>query len=89
MRRCYPILAALLVVATPVSAACPPQAVGTLPQAIRDNEARLLCLQREIAVDATRRKLEFDLRALDTQLRQIELQQKLNSIVVTLPPPVL
>lgn len=85
MRRWIHIVATLLT-ATPVAAACPPTVPANVADAIKDNELRVLCLQQEVTQNADRMKFELQLRSLETQLQQLQLQQRLNVIAQPVIP---
>lgn len=65
------------------SAACPPPAVGTMPEAIAANGQRLLCLQDEISAASRQRQFEIDLQELRRAQQAYEVQRRFDM----LPPP--
>lgn len=79
----------LLLLGTPgVMAACPPETGGTTAEEIRANQARIVCLQNELAVETRLRKLEFDIRATERRLQDMQLQQRVDALPKYVPPPV-
>ena len=79
----------LLASASSAVAACPTIATGTSAEIIAANSARVLCLQQELSAETDRRKFEFDLNTMQRSIDNIQLQQRLNSIPVYVPPPVM
>jgi hypothetical protein len=69
-------------------AACPPETGGTSAEEIRANQARIVCLQTELAAETRLRKLEFDIKASERQVQDIELQQRIDALPTYVPPPI-
>ena len=69
-------------------AACPPEAPGTTAAEIAANQARIVCLQNEVAAEARLRQMEFDIRANERRLQDLQLQQRMDSLPKFVPPPV-
>lgn len=81
-------IAFLLLGTSAAMAACPPEMGGTTAEEIRDNQARIVCLQNEVAAEARMRKLEFDIDAVERRLQDMQLQQRIDSLPKYVPPPV-
>lgn len=77
---------AVILVATPVLGACPAVVPGNSAEAIRNNQERLVCLQREVAADAERRTLEMKLRMLEANQQRLEMERRLQ-VLETIKPP--
>ena len=74
--------------ASAAMAVCPPVvANGTAAEILAANSARTLCLQQELAAETRRRSYEFDLKALQRSIDQMQMQQRLNTIKPPSPPP--
>ncbi|UJW85948.1 hypothetical protein [Devosia sp. SL43] len=72
--------------AGPALGACPPAVPGSLPEEVRANGDRLICLQNELAEDTARRRYEFELKMLENKIQDIQLQQRLNAFVPVYKP---
>lgn len=72
------IVAALM--AAPAMAACPPPMAGDTAAEIRANGERLICLQNELAASITHRRLQMQLDAINSRLRDLDLQRRLDSL---------
>ncbi|QDZ10053.1 hypothetical protein [Devosia ginsengisoli] len=77
---------AVILVATPALGACPAVVPGNSAEAIRNNQERLVCLQREVAADAERRTLEMKLRMLEANQQRLEMERRLQ-VLETIKPP--
>lgn len=60
----------------PVLAACPPPAPGGTAEEIKAHGERIVCIQRELAQDAERRKLQMELDAMNRRLQELQLQRQ-------------
>ena len=69
-------------------AACPPEAPGTTAAEIAANQARIVCLQNELAAETRLQKLEFDVQANERRLQDMQLQQRIQALPKYVPPPV-
>ncbi len=84
------ILAAMttILVATPVLGACPALVPADSAEAIRNNQDRIVCLQREATADAERKTLEMKLRALEANQQRLEMERRLQVLQTIKPPPI-
>lgn len=64
----------------PALAACPSIVPGTEAEAIAANNARLVCLQQEIAAEARMRNMELEIQQLQMRQQHLELQRRLDAI---------
>lgn len=75
-----------------VYAACPPPTAGETAAEIKANEQRLVCLQNELSQDTSAQRQKQELDALNSRVRQLELDQQMRSIEFKPPqiivPPV-
>jgi TolA-binding protein len=69
----------------PALAQCPPPVAGSTPEEIKANEQRLLCMQRELSLETSRRSLEMDINALNRRLRELQTRQQLQSLDFEVP----
>jgi len=74
------LVCVFLLAVQPAFAACPAPAPGTSAEEIKANEQRLLCMQRELAQDTERRKMQMDIDALNRQFDDLRLQRQLDTI---------
>ena len=81
-------VALLLLGTSGVMAACPPEMGGTTAEEIRANQARIVCLQNELSAETRLRKLEFDIKATERRLQDMQLQQRIDALPQYVPPPV-
>lgn len=89
MKPVFGLLVALLMLgSSSAMAACPPQTGGTTAQEIEANQARIVCLQNELASETRLRKLEFDLKAAERRSQGLQLQQRIDALPKYIPPPV-
>ncbi|MCR6672839.1 hypothetical protein [Devosia ginsengisoli] len=77
-----------ILVATPVLGACPALVPADSAEAIRNNQDRIGCLQREAATDAERKTLEMKLRALEANQQRLEMERRLQVLQTIKPPPI-
>lgn len=82
------ILAAIAVLMStaPSLGACPGAVPGTTAEAIRINQERLICLQRELSVEADRRRMEMQMRQLEANQQRLEMERRLQ-VIQPVPPP--
>ena len=82
-------LAMLLVVSTTATAFadCPSAVPGSTAEAIRANEQRVICLQREIANNSRVQKYELEINRLDTSIQRLELQRRFDNLPMPVPVP--
>jgi long-subunit fatty acid transport protein len=81
-------VAILFAASTAAMAACPPAlANGTTAETLHANSLRMLCLQQELAADTAWRKYQFDLKAMQRSFDQMQLKQRLGTVVPAIPPP--
>ena len=66
--------------AAPVMAACPPPMAGDTAAEIRANSERLVCLQNELATRIAQHRLQMQLDAINSRLRDLDLQRRLDSL---------
>ena len=88
MKRNFPAIVALLLGSSGAMAACPPETGGTSAEEIRANQARIVCLQNELASETRLQKLEFDIKASERRIQDIQLQQRINALPTYVPPPI-
>ena len=89
MKPLFGSFAALLILSTSgAMAACPPQTGGSTAQEIAANQARIVCLQNELASETRLRKLEFDVQAAERRSQDLQLQQRIDALPKYVPPPV-
>lgn len=89
MKRFSASLLAVLILGTSgAMAACPPQTGGTNAQEIAANQARIICLQEELADETRQRQVQFDLKAAERRLQDMQIQQRLDALPTYTPPPV-
>ena len=67
---------------------CPSAVPGTTVEAIRANEQRVICLQREIANNSQIQKYEIEINRLDTSIQRLELQRRFDNLPRPMPIPV-
>lgn len=67
-------------------AACPAAVPTTTAEAIAANQQRLLCLQQEANAAAAARDQSLQLRALEMDIKRLELQQRFNNLQRLNPP---
>ena len=79
---------ATILAITPTLGACPALVPGNSAEAIRNNQDRLVCQQREIAADAERRSLEMQLRMLEANQQRLEIERRLQVLETIKPPQV-
>lgn len=79
---------ATMLVVTPALSACPALVPGNGAEAIRNNQERLVCLQREVAADADRRALEMKLRMLEANQQRLEIERRLQILESIQPPQI-
>ena len=85
------IAALVVLLATlPASAACPAPAAGDTPEAIRANQERLVCLQRELVELGERNAVQFELDQIERNIGSMQLQQRFDALDFTYyEPPLL
>lgn len=89
MKLIFHSAVALLLLGTAgVMAACPPEMGGTTAEEIRANQARIVCLQNDLSAETRLRKLEFDIRATERRLQDMQLQQRIDALPQYVAPPV-
>ncbi|SEQ58500.1 hypothetical protein SAMN05428969_3608 [Devosia sp. YR412] len=86
MNRISYTFAALLLLTSGAMAACPPETGGTTAAEIQANQARVVCLQNELAAETRLKQLEFDVQSNQRQLQDLQLQQRLQAIPKFVPP---
>ncbi|WIJ26779.1 hypothetical protein [Devosia sp. RR2S18] len=67
-------------------AGCPAAVPATTAEAIAANQQRLLCLQLEANAAAAARDQSLQLRALQMDIKRLELQQRFNNLQRLNPP---
>lgn len=72
--------------ASAAMAACPSVVTGTTAEALRANEQRLLCLQRELAEQTLRRNNQLDLDLMTRALQDMQLQRRFDLLPPVQPP---
>lgn len=79
----------MLLAAIPAFAACPAPAAGDTPEAIRANQDRLVCLQRELARLGEQNATQFEIDQIGRNLDSMQLQQRFEALDFTYhaPPP--
>jgi len=87
-RFLWSIIAAVVLGTSGAIAACPPQTGGTTAQEIAAGQARILCLQNELADETRLRQMELDIKASERRLQEMQLQQRMDSLPKYVPPPV-
>ena len=82
-------LAAVMLLAsgTMAMAACPSQVPGSTSEAIRANQQRVLCLQRELANAGRVQQYQMDLNKLETRVQKLELQRRFDILPRPVPIP--
>ena len=78
-----------LFTATTAMAACPAPAAGDTPEAIRANQDRLVCLQRELTQLGERNAVQFELDQIERNIDSMQLEQRFDALDFTYyaPPP--
>lgn len=61
-------------------AACPTAVPGNTAEAIRANEQRLICLQREVAEAARQRDLEMKIQSLQNAIQKLQLDRRFDQL---------
>lgn len=61
-------------------AACPAPVPGSTAEAIRANEQRILCLQREVAEAAEQRQFEMKLLTIENSIQKLELDRRFDQL---------
>jgi hypothetical protein len=79
------VVAAMLF-ATPALAACPTTVPGDSIEAVQANQQRIICLQRELAEDADRQRIELDIQMLEMRQQSLELKQRFDALPAPAPP---
>jgi len=87
-RILWSIIAVAVLGSSGAMAACPPQTGGTTAQEIAASQARILCLQNELADETRLRQMELDIKASERRLQELQLQQRMDSLPKYTPPPV-
>lgn len=79
-------------IAAPAMAACPPPMAGDTAAEIRGNSERLVCLQNELATNIAQRRLQMQMDAINSRLRDLDLQRRLDSLpqppAIIVQPPI-
>lgn len=88
MKRLSFALLILAFAAGGAMAACPPEAPGTTAAEIAANQARIVCLQNELAAETRLRQMEFEIKANERRLQEMQLQQRIDALPKFVPPPV-
>ena len=69
-----------VLLAAPAMAACPPPMASDTAAEIKANGDRLVCLQNELATSIEHRRLQMQLDAINSRLRDLDLQRRLDSL---------
>ena len=87
-REFHAIVALLLLGTSGAMAACPPETGGTAAEEIRANQARIVCLQTELAAETRLQKLGFDIKESKRRIQDIQLRQRIDALPTYVPPPI-
>ena len=89
MLKISALTAIIVLGATTMSwAACPSAVPGSTAEAIKANEQRVICLQRELSDSSRVQTFELELNRLDTSLQRLELQRRFDTLPKPIPLPV-
>ena len=83
-------LAMLMAVGTTATALadCPSAVPGSTVEAIKANEQRVICLQRELTDSSRVQKYEIDINRIDSSIQRLELQRRFDALPKPMPLPV-
>ncbi|WP_092423349.1 hypothetical protein [Devosia crocina] len=71
----------------PAAAACPAPVAGDTPEAVRANQERLVCLQRQLTDQGDRNATKFEIDQLGRSIDRIDLQRRFDTLNFTPPTP--
>jgi len=80
MKQLFIAAATLVAFAAPSLGACPTGVPDNANDAIRLNQERTACLQRELAAEAERQQLDMRLRQLEADQRRLDLQRRFQAL---------
>lgn len=79
----------IIIVATGLAqAACPSTVPGSTPEAIAANQQRIICLQEETRQGSQQRIYDMQLQTMQNNMRDLQLQRRLDSLPKFTPPPI-
>ncbi|WP_240229357.1 hypothetical protein [Devosia lacusdianchii] len=86
MSKLFAIALGIIVGSTSLAhGACPAAVPGSTAEAIRANEQRILCLQREIAEAAEQRQFEMKLLTIENSIQKLELDRRFDQLNFEVP----
>jgi TolA-binding protein len=81
-----PALLLVTITSGAATAACPAAVPGNTAEAIKANEQRIICLQRQASDETDRRQYEMELNQIETRVNQLEIQRRFDNLPVYTPP---